>query len=142
MRNRVFQWMAYVFGVQGERYYASDICFGQACGPSGATTTDPLVSIYLFGGNGDGTLYYPGRVSAIGGTHHIPLSSIRFELIREGMEDYELLHLLDAGGDAAFALQQAQTFIRRADDFDADPSHLMAAREALGDKLHAKSLGK
>ena len=140
MRNRAFQWMAYVFGVQGELYYASDLCFAQACGPTGATTNDPLLSIYSFGGNGDGTLYYPGRVSAIGGTHHIPLSSIRFELIREGMEDYELLHMLDAKGDAAFAMQQAQSFIRRADDFDSDPAHLMSAREALGDRLHAKSL--
>jgi hypothetical protein len=140
MRNRVFQWMAYLFNVSGELYYASDLCFAQACGPSN-NTTDPLQSIYSFGGNGDGTLYYPGRTNAIGGTHHIPLSSIRFELIREGMEDYELLHLLDGGGDAAFAQQQAKSFIRAADDFDGDGAHLMTAREALGDKLHAKSLG-
>ncbi len=56
------------------------------------------------------------------------------------MEDYELLHLLDSAGDGAFAIEQARSFIRRADDFDADPSHLMAAREALGERLNAKSL--
>lgn len=137
MRNRVFQWMAYVFGVQGELYYASDLCFAQSCGGS----SDPLQSIYTFGGNGDGTLFYPGKPSVIGGQHHVPLSSIRFELIREGMEDYELLHALDAAGQGAFAMMQATSFIQRADTFSDDPTTLYAAREALGDKLHAMSLG-
>ena len=137
MRNRVFQWMAYVFGTQGELYYATDLCFTQSCGGS----TDPLQSIYAFSGNGDGTLYYPGRPSVIGGQHHVPLSSIRFELIREGMEDYELLHALDAAGQGAFAMTQATSFIQRADTFSDDPTTLYAAREALGDKLHAIALG-
>jgi hypothetical protein len=137
MRNRVFQWLAYVFGIQGELYYASDLCFAQSCGGS----NDPLQSIYAFSGNGDGTLYYPGRPSVIGGQHHIPLSSIRFELIREGMEDYELLHALDAAGQGAFAMAQATSFIQRADTFSDDPTTLYAAREALGDKLHALAVG-
>ncbi len=136
MRNRVFQWLAYVFGVQGELYYTTDICFVQSCGGS----NDPLTSIYAFSGNGDGTLFYPGKPATIGGAHHVPLSSIRFELIREGMEDYELLHLLDAAGQSAFALAQAATFIQRADTFSDDPTTLYAARQALGDKLHAMSL--
>ncbi len=137
MRNRVFQWLAYVFGTQGELYYATDLCFTQSCGGS----TDPLQSIYAFSGNGDGTLYYPGKPSVIGGQHHVPLSSIRFELIREGMEDYELLHALDAAGQGAFAMTQATSFIQRADTFSDDPTTLYAAREALGDKLHGIALG-
>jgi hypothetical protein len=136
MRNRVFQWLAWTFRVQGELYYATDYCFTASCGGG----KDPLQSIYAFSGHGDGTLFYPGRPAAIGGTHHVPLSSIRLELIREGMEDYELLHLLDAAGDGAFASAQAATFIRRADDFDADPSKLYAARQALGDRLHARAI--
>ena len=138
MRNRVFQWLAYVFNVQGELYYAADLCFQQPCGGG---TTDPLRSIYAFSGNGDGTLFYAGKPEVIGGTHHVPMSSIRFELIREGMEDYELLHALDAGGDAMFAMMQAQTFIQRADTFDPDPNKLYAAREACGMRLHKKAFG-
>jgi hypothetical protein len=137
MRNRVFQWLAYVFQVQGELYYTTDLCFAQSC----SGTTDPLQSIYAFSGNGDGTLFYPGKPSVIGGTHHVPLSSIRFELIREGMEDYELLHALDMAGQSAFATAQAATFIQRADTFSSDPTTLYTAREALGDKLHAMALG-
>ena len=71
----------------------------------------------------------------------MPLSSIRFELIREGMEDYELLHALDAAGQGAFAMQQASSFIQRADTFSSDPAALYAARQALGDKLHALAIG-
>ena len=95
-----------------------------------------------FSGHGDGTLFYPGKPSVIGGQHDVPLSSIRFELIREGLEDYELLRLLDAAGDGAFAKASIATFVRRADDFDDDPTNLERAREILGDRLHARSLVK
>jgi hypothetical protein len=53
---------------------------------------------YQEGGNGDGTLFYAGRPTEIGGTHHIPLESLRLKLIREGHEDYEYLHHLSANG--------------------------------------------
>lgn len=43
----------------------------------------------LAGGNGEGTLFYPGRPDKIGGSDHIPVSSLRLTLIREGNEDYE-----------------------------------------------------
>ncbi len=142
MRNRVFQWMAFLEGIQGELYYAVDYCFTRDCGAPGATSRDPLRSVYAFGGHGDGTLLYPGNTRTIGGKHHVPLSSIRLELIREGMEDYELLHLLDAQGDGEFARAQARSFIRRADEFASDPARLLAARQALGRRLHARSLAR
>jgi hypothetical protein len=140
MRNRVFQWMAFLERVQGELYYAVDFCFTRECGPAGSRSRDPFRSVYAFGGHGDGTLLYPGNTRAIGGRHHIPLSSIRLELIREGMEDYELLHMLEARGEGEFARAQAASFIRRADEFASDPARLLSAREALGDRLHALSL--
>lgn len=134
MRNRVFQWMAWMFDVSGELYYATDLCFQQTCDGQ----TDPLKSIYAFSGNGDGTLFYPGRVATIGGAHHVPLSSIRFELIREGLEDYELL----AQSDRTFAATVVKGAISSADTFSADPGTLMGARETLGDRLHAKNVGR
>jgi hypothetical protein len=140
MRNRVFQWMAFLERIQGELYYAVDYCFARECGPADARSRDPFRSVYAFGGHGDGTLLYPGNTRTIGGKHHVPLSSIRLELIREGMEDYEYLHLLEAQGDGAFARSQAASFIRRADEFASDPARLLAVREALGNRLHARSL--
>ena len=140
MRNRVFQWMAFLERIQGELYYAVDYCFTRECGPAGSTSRDPFRSVYAFGGHGDGTLLYPGNTRTIGGRHHVPLSSIRLELIREGLEDYELLHMLESQGEGDFARAQAASFIRRADEFASDPARLLAARRALGRRLHARSL--
>jgi hypothetical protein len=136
MRNRVFQWLAWANRIQGELYYTIDYCFTASCGGS----SDPLQSIYAFSGHGDGTLLYPGKPAVIGGSHHVPLSSIRLELIREGMEDFELLHLLESAGQGPFVSSQVATFVRRADDFDGDPAKLFAAREAIGDRLHALAI--
>jgi Domain of unknown function (DUF4091)/Putative Ig domain len=50
--------------------------------------------LYVSGGNGDGTLFYPGTEAAIGGHREIPVESIRLKRYRDGEEDYELLHYL------------------------------------------------
>jgi hypothetical protein len=132
VRNRVFQWLAYLYGIEGELYYDTQYCWTQTCGGQ----NDPWVSQYAFGGNGDGTLYYPGTVARIGGTTPVPVASIRLALIRDGMEDYELLHALDAAGDAAGARAAATSFITNNYTFDNDPAALAAARRTVGDALH------
>lgn len=137
MRNRVFQWMAHLYRIGGELYYGTDYCWNHPCG---AGTRDPWTSVYAFGGNGDGTLMYPGLPARIGGVTPIPVPSIRLELIRDGMEDFEYLRALAVAGEGAFAEAQARTFITTAHVFSDDPARLVAAREALGDRLHARAL--
>jgi hypothetical protein len=137
VRNRVFQWLAYLYDVEGELYYDSDYCWDATCGGQ----SDPWVSQYAFGGNGDGTLFYPGTAAKIGGTTPVPVPSIRLELIRDGMEDYELLHALDAAGQGDLAKTTAAGFITNNYTFDNDPAKLQAARKALGDALHALKHG-
>ncbi len=137
MRNRVFQWMAHLYRIGGELYYGTDYCWNHACG---AATRDAWSSAYAFGGNGEGTLMYPGLPARIGGATPVPIPSIRLNLIRDGFEDYEYLHALAAAGEGAFADAQARTFITTAHVFSNDPSRLAAAREAIGDRLHARAL--
>jgi hypothetical protein len=129
MRNRVFQWLAWMYDVEGELYYATDYCWTAECGGQ----SDPWVSLYAFGGNGDGTLFYPGTPEKIGGTTPVPVGSVRLALIRDGMEDYELL----AMSDAQAARAAAESFITNTYTFSDDPAELQAARRALGDALHA-----
>jgi hypothetical protein len=50
-------------GCEGELYYSMNEAYGQK---------DPWTDIRLFGGNGDGTLFYPGRPARIGGHTDIP----------------------------------------------------------------------
>jgi uncharacterized protein (TIGR03437 family) len=134
VRNRIFQWMAFLYGIQGELYYLTDYCWvANDCG-----SADPWVSLYAFGGNGDGTLFYPGTAARIGGTTPVPVSSIRLELIRDGMEDYEYLMALANSGDAEFATTAARSFITNAYNFDNNPDSLLAARESLGARLHQR----
>jgi len=133
MRNRVFQWLAYLYDIHGELYYAADYCWEASCGSG---TNDPWVSQYAFGGNGDGTLFYPGTPDKIGGTTPVPVPSIRLLLLRDGMEDYEYLHALDAAGEPAAARAAATSFIDSTYSFDDTPAGLIAARKSLGDALH------
>jgi hypothetical protein len=97
---RAMGWLAFEYRVSGELYYQ---------------TTERLPSAwtnqYLSGGNGDGTLFYPGSPGggrgrpAIGGRHEIPIESIRLKRIRDGREDYEYLHILAARGRRSAAMR-------------------------------------
>ncbi|HWZ32810.1 MAG TPA: glycoside hydrolase domain-containing protein [Bryobacteraceae bacterium] len=131
VRNRIFQWMAFLYNIQGELYFATD-SWGE----------DPWDHIYIFGGNGHGVLFYPGAPSRIGGTTAVPVASLRLNLIRDGMEDFEYLFALARAGQAGLAEQIARSFITNAYTFKTDPEALMAAREKLGTQLHQIALAK
>src|SRR5581483_4938305 len=93
--NRIMEWLTWRYRVQGELYFNMDEAYAQ--------DADPWNNMYQFGGNGDGTLFYPGRPREIGGTKDIPIESIRLKLIREGLEDYEYLNLLAGMGKREIA---------------------------------------
>jgi hypothetical protein len=110
---RAVSWLAFLYDARGELYYNTTIALAEAWQDQ-----------YRFGGNGDGTLFYPGlpdgapvdgdpgdeieigAAPAIGGEHAIPIESIRLKRIRDGREDYEYLrHAAAAAGAAeAFAV--------------------------------------
>ena len=97
---RAMPWVAYEYGATGELYYSATWSLPTAW-------TDQCV----FGGNGEGNLFYPGRPegypgsadSVIGGTTDIPIESLRLKRIRDGREDYEYLHELESRGQGAEA---------------------------------------
>jgi len=126
MFNRVMQWESFKYNVQGELYFDMVYAYGSG---------DPWLSQYYFGGNGDGTLYYPGNPSKIGGNTHIPIESIRLKLIREGMEDYEYMNLLKTLGDADYANQQVAQVVTNTYTFSKDPAVLYDSREKMADKI-------
>jgi hypothetical protein len=98
VRNRAMAWLAFEYGATGELYYESTESYHGS---------DPWSDLWFYGGNGDGTLFYPGTPAAIGGTTHIPLASIRLKMIRESYEDYEYLKALSDAGDPTLAQQIA-----------------------------------
>ncbi|MEK6251710.1 MAG: hypothetical protein AABM43_07170 [Actinomycetota bacterium] len=94
---RAMGWLAFITGASGELYYSTTRAHSTAW-------TDQ----YRSGGNGDGTLFYPGTPDVVGGTHPIPVESMRLKRIRDGREDYEYLHALLQQGRGSDAMAVAR----------------------------------
>jgi hypothetical protein len=139
--SRVMEWLTFRNNESGELYYALDYCFWNTCGQSG--TTDPWTSVYAFGGQGDGTLVYPGTTAHLGSgvTTPIWLPSFRLKMIRDGMQDYEYLNVLTKVGQGSFASTQLQSWITNSYTYDFSGAGLQTARQALGTKLHQITFG-
>lgn len=129
--HRIMPWLAFTFGVQGELYYNTVEAYlrGQ----------DPWEDIRTHGGNGDGTLFYPGTPERIGGATHVPVPSLRLKLIREGLEDYEYLALMADRGGGDLARSRARSVAPGTFRWERDPAALYRAREALGRALERSS---
>lgn len=119
--NRVMQWLAWRYRLGGELYHNMTRAF----------SSDPWNSVYAHGGNGDGTLFYPGRPDRIGGTQHVPVESLRLKLIREGLEDYEYFVLAAAAG----AHEEVDRMVERVAEatwkWSSDPDRLLETRREL-----------
>ena len=130
VQNRIMEWLTWKYGMKGELYFSTNEAY--------AGKQDPWQDVRLFGGNGDGTLFYPGRPDIIGGTTHIPVESIRLKLIREGLEDYEYLVLLTRLAGYDTVAQTVNGFIRKMYDFNQDPMSLYAVREWMGREIEKR----
>jgi hypothetical protein len=132
VRNRIMEWLTWKYNIRGELYYSTDEGYH--------TPQGPWKDVHIFGGNGDGTLFYPGRPDVVGGATDIPIESIRLKLIREGLEDYEYLRMLDKlSGDNTVA-ELMNKLIRNAYDYEQDPQKLYAIRELIGRELSKRSI--
>lgn len=109
VQHRATALLAYTFDVTGELYFDT-LRYG--CD----NLYDGCDGTQAFGANGDGVLFYPGLPCTdaddprcIGGTNPIPVESVRMKRFRDGQEDYEYLHLLEARGlgDQARAVVEA-----------------------------------
>jgi len=129
--NRIMSWLTWKYGLGGELYYSVDENF--------AATQDPWKDVYLHGGNGDGTLFYPGRARVIGGKSDIPVESIRLKLIREGLEDYEYLVLFSRMFSRAEAANRVAAVADSASRWKVDPGVLYATRQSIGELLSTRS---
>lgn len=89
----------------------------------------PRPDVFVF--NGEGALFYPGPDAGLDG----PVVSMRLKQIREGLEDYEYIKLLDARGGTSRAREIANTVARSWTDWEKDPKKLYAARAAMAREL-------
>jgi hypothetical protein len=134
--TRVMGWLEFANDIGGELYFDTVNAFNR-WDSAKSPRVDPWDDLFLFGGNGDGTLFYPGRPSRIGGTTDIPIESLRLKLIRDGLEEYELLRLLSRRGPegAAKARALAKDVAPRISAFVHDPAVWERTRRSLIDAL-------
>jgi hypothetical protein len=132
---RVWVWMTWKHDLDGMLYWSATYWGGNDPWRSGETFHDS---------NGDGSLLYPG----VDGK---PVDSIRWECLRDGLEDYEVFCLLEAGAtELAQAGQQAElvaqaralcaiddNVVRSYKDYNPDPQALLGARGAMSDTLES-----
>lgn len=89
--SRLYSWMMYNYNIVGNLYWTSALSrhTGGAELQVQDYYTTPLRDLSA---NGDGFLVYPGRPYGIFG----PVGTIRLDSVRDGNEDYDLLHALEA----------------------------------------------
>ena len=120
--------LAFAQGVEGELYF--DTVYAYEAG-------DPWKSQWAFGGNGDGTLFYPGTPERIGGKHHVPVESLRFLQIARGVADYGYLALCAQLGDPALAKAEARAVAPSVKGFSREPKAYAQMREHLAARIEA-----
>jgi hypothetical protein len=126
LAHRIRYWLAWKFGVQGDLYWQTTYWTMRSTSApdpaaddpwrhpmSGQTGADGTFSRF---GNGEGRLLYPPRdwVTSTAPLVEGPVPSVRWELIREGLEDFEYLWLLDDAADRLEARGGAGTLVATA----------------------------
>jgi len=132
---RIIPWLAWLERIDGLAYYS---------------TTDwspnPWTQPWLNDGNGDAFLFYPPRDNSIAfnacnAQSNRLVTSIRWELLREGMEDYEYFWLLNKGAPRVGTANAADAIIGRLVDsrtlFKRAPTDLYRTRAAIAARLTA-----
>ena len=91
--------------------------------------------------NGEGSLIYPGSyTNQFTGQDDVdgPVSSIRFELLREGIEDYEYLWLLESLGEREFADEIVSDMVVDVSTFSRNEASLLKARQEMARRIEAR----
>ena len=129
--------LAFANGIEGELYFDTVFAY-DAAGESGKPSTpasDPWKSQWAFGGNGDGTLYYPGTPERIGGQHDVPVESLRIVQIARGLADHAYLSLCAQLGDPGLAKAEARTLGTTPLTWSRDPRAYDAMREKVAARI-------
>ena len=140
LEARITPWLAWLERVEGLVYYSTT-----------DWTPNPWGQPWLNDGNGDGFMFYPPKDSTIAfnacnAQSNRLVPSIRWELLREGMEDYEYLWLLNEGDPQVGLSNQADTlagqFIDSRTRFSRVPSDLYNTRASIAAQLTGPSAAK
>ncbi len=143
--HRILHWMNWKYGVTGVLYWQTTFWQRNPWTEPMTVSEDGKKDF----GNGDGVLIYPAvRTKSEKPIVAAPLDSIRWEMIREGIEDYDYLIMLseaiksaEARGDYKIAkmgkavLADAAKMVRTTADYEKDPRRLYLVRRRIAEVL-------
>ncbi|MBQ7836937.1 MAG: DUF4091 domain-containing protein [Clostridia bacterium] len=127
--QRLLFWQQYDQGVEGFLYnFVNYWAYG---------TEDPYTNNITDSkhpdGHGASILLYPGDVYGI----DAPVGSLRLEAMRDGIEDYQLFHMLDELKGKGAADEFIHEMTTGVATYSTDDSAYYLTRKALGDKIEA-----
>lgn len=136
-------WITWRYGMDGILYWSVNY-WSQTADP----WLDPVTFLsgflcsrgYVL--NGEGSLLYPGDASRRHtGQQYVegPVSSLRFELLREGIEDYEYLWLLKSLGEGELADRLVREMVVDVRAFSRNLEQLFRIREEIAERIAAKA---
>ena len=160
---RIWLWMTQKYGVEGILVWQTNYWTSGAAYPEEPQNPwqDPMGYQSGYGfqpghigywGNGDGRFLYPANKDVNSDkTEYLrgPVNSIRWEMLREGLEDVEYFKLLEkkvaearARGETEELLNKAETLLKIGDDivsnltrFTRDPNTLLERREQIAEMI-------
>ncbi len=94
--HRALPWAAFRYGATGVLYYNTVESYGKG---AGAPWKDPKI----FDGYGEGTLFYPCTQEECGIDDLLVFPSLRLKILRDGLEDAEILYQAKKAGKPALA---------------------------------------
>ena len=121
MDIRILPWICWRFNIDGLLYWC--VNFWQRVNP----WEDPMSWIDQ---NGNGYLFYPGGDG--------PVDSIRLEVLRDGMEDYEYLRMFVECCRDEEILKLIGRTVPSTWNYTDSPEELLALRNAIGERLNDK----
>lgn len=144
INHRIRFWMLQKFQVDGDLYWSTTYWAQNPWKTSMSSSSDG----YMYG-NGDGRLLYPPQKELPDKpVFDGPVTSIRFEMLREGLEDREYFWLLEQGIKRARekgneklakkgegALGMIDKLVTGLTDFEKDPQKLFEARNKMAETI-------
>jgi len=130
--HRILMWMQKLYDVQGLLYWSTTYwnpASTKDVWEDVATVKDINPQLY-----GDGSLFYPG--SKVGLAQ--PVGSIRLECIRDGLEDFDYLTLLERKVGIARTKELIGRLVRSRTRYEKSPRRLLLVRREMARQLEGR----
>lgn len=128
---RVIPWLASKYNIDAFLYYLVNYAY------QFYPKRDPWKSVWDFSGNGDGTLFYPGRPGKYGVEEHLPVPSLRLKLWREASYDAEYIRWMnEREKQPAWWREEFAKLVQDTRRWDKEYAHYQSLRDKIGEFLH------